>query len=315
MEPDGYFMHKYRVDGVLGSSWHPWLQDGVQKLPIQEDETATVLYMLAAHYEYGRDIEFIESLYNPFIEPAADFMCTYIESDTGLPRDSYDLWEEKYGSSTYTAASVYGALHAAARLSAVLGKTAHVRRYTDAAESIKKSILTYLYDPTKGVFIKHVHHDRMHQLTYDRTCDISSLFGVVAFGVLDVSDRRIQNALIIMLECLKVPTVHGGYMRYEHDQYYRTSCDASPNAWCITTLWVARLKIMGAKSVKDLEEARDILNWVCDRASKSGLLPEQIHPETAEHLSATPLVWSHAEFVITVDEYIKKYQKVKGQRV
>ena len=87
-------MHKYRSDGVLGSSWHPWLQHGVPRLPIQEDETAAVVVALWEHYERCRDLEFIESLYNPFIEPAAKFMCEYIEPTTGLPQASYDLWEE-----------------------------------------------------------------------------------------------------------------------------------------------------------------------------------------------------------------------------
>jgi GH15 family glucan-1,4-alpha-glucosidase len=27
---------------------------------------------------------------------------------------------------------------------------------------------------------------------------------------------------------------------------------------------------------------------------------------TGAHLSTTPLIWSHAEFVTTVDEYLKK---------
>jgi GH15 family glucan-1,4-alpha-glucosidase len=40
----GYFLHKYNPDGSLGSSWHPWYSDGQQQLPIQEDETALVLW-------------------------------------------------------------------------------------------------------------------------------------------------------------------------------------------------------------------------------------------------------------------------------
>lgn len=310
LEPDGYLMHKYRVDGVLGSSWHPWLQNGVFKLPIQEDETATVLYMLAEHYKYAKDLEFIESLYNTFIEPAANFMCTYRESETGLPKDSYDLWEEKHGSSTYTASSVYGALCAAADLSAVLGKRDNAKRYRDIAEHIKVAILTYLFDVSSGTFIKSVRHEK-RGLVYDKTIDISSLFGVVLFGVLDVCDKRMQLAFANMTVKLKVPTAFGGYMRYEGDRYYKTSSDAPPNAWCITTLWIARYYIRLAKTKEDLENAHGILLWVCDRATASGILPEQIHPYTGEHLSTAPLVWSHAEFVTTVDEYFKKYAKLK----
>lgn len=34
---EGYFMHKYRPDKSLGSSWHPWIRDGKEQFPIQED--------------------------------------------------------------------------------------------------------------------------------------------------------------------------------------------------------------------------------------------------------------------------------------
>jgi GH15 family glucan-1,4-alpha-glucosidase len=40
------------------------------------------------------------------------------------------------------------------------------------------------------------------------------------------------------------------------------------------------------------------------------VLAEQMHPQTGEHLSTAPLIWSHAEFVITVDDYIKKYNEL-----
>src|SRR5690606_32599661 len=42
--PEGYFMHKYLPDYSLGSSWHPWVQNGKKQIPIQEDETALVIY-------------------------------------------------------------------------------------------------------------------------------------------------------------------------------------------------------------------------------------------------------------------------------
>ena len=100
-------------------------------------------------------------------------------------------------------------------------------------------------------------------------------------------------------------------MRYEGDKYYKTSESAPSNAWCITTLWIARYYIRIAKSKVELERAMEILNWTCDRATPSGILPEQIHPFTGEHLSTAPLVWSHAEFVITVDEYLKKLATLK----
>ncbi|MCF7815639.1 MAG: glycoside hydrolase family 15 protein [Candidatus Pacebacteria bacterium] len=309
LEGDGYLMHKYRVDGVLGSSWHPWVRDGMYELPIQEDETALPVYMLLKHYEQVKDLEFIESLYDPFIEPASDFMCSYIDRETGLPASSYDLWEEKFGSSTYSASVIYGALNSAAQISTLLGKRSNAEKYRTAAEKIKHAILTYLYDVEQKCFIKLVRQDN-GKIVRDTTIDISSLHGIINFGVLDVQDIRVANSLNVIEEKLKVPTSYGGFMRYEGDNYYRTSLEAPPNAWCITTLWIAQYYIKAARSRKDLEKPYGILLWVRDRASQSGILPEQINPHTGEHLSTSPLVWSHAEFVITLDRYMQRHKEL-----
>jgi oligosaccharide amylase len=310
IEKNGYLMHKYLVDGSLGSSWHPWVRNGIVELPIQEDETAAPIFMLARHYERAKDLEFIEALYNPFIEPAADFMCGYVEHETGLPSGSYDLWEEKFGTSTYTASSVYGALRAAADISALLGKRENAEKYRARAESIKQAILTYLYDVELGAFVKLVRHEG-GTLVYDKTIDVSSLHGVLYFGVLDPHDPKVKSTVAKVEEKLKVPTSFGGYMRFENDNYYRTGHDAPPNAWCITTLWMAQYYIKIANTKNDLKKAYGVLEWVYDRATKSGILPEQIHPHTGAHLSTSPLVWSHAEFVVTVDEYLKKFRILK----
>jgi oligosaccharide amylase len=309
IEPDGYLMHKYRVDGVLGSSWHPWVRDGVTELPIQEDETALVIYMLSQHYEYAKDIEFIESLYNPFIEPASQFLCRYTDEETGLPSNSYDLWEQKYGISTYTASAVYGALLGAAHLASLLGKRDPAENYRRAAERVKKGILGYLYDTDMGMFVKLLRH-KDGRIEYDKTVDMSSFFGPVYFGVLAPDDKRALSSAKVVKERLLVPTQFGGYMRYEGDDYYRTAHDAPPNAWCVTTLWMAQYIIKVAKTKKELREAYDLLRWTFDRARKSGVLPEQIHPYTGQHLSAAPLIWSQAEFVTTVEEYMKKYNSL-----
>ena len=53
-----------------------------------------------------------------------------------------------------------------------------------------------------------------------------------------------------------------------------------------------------------------ILRWTLDRATGSGILPEQIHPYTGAHLSTAPLVWSHAEYALTLDEYLKKLKSL-----
>ena len=76
---------------------------------------------------------------------------------------------------------------------------------------------------------------------------------------------------------------------------------------------MAQYHIMAAESIQGLDEAYKILQWIEQHATKSGVLAEQMHPKTGEHLSTAPLTWSHAEFVITVDEYLKKYHELSPE--
>lgn len=305
-EPAGYLMHKYRTDGVLGSSWHSWMHNGEPRLPIQEDETAAIIFTLWEHYEKCRDLEFIESLYNPFIEPAAKFLCDYIEPVTGLPQASFDLWEEKYGTSTYTSASVYGGLMAASRFAMILGKDDDARTYQAVAQRLQTAIGQYLYDKELGMFVKHVLHESDGELTYDRTLDTSSFYGLILYEVFDIDDERITTSAKTVNKTLQVQSDSKGFVRYEADGYYRMQDADSPNPWVITTLWMAQYYIKKATKLADLKKALELLEWTCSHATASGILAEQMHPRTREHLSTAPLIWSHAEYVLAVDAYMKK---------
>ncbi len=310
LEKGGYLYHKYRVDGVLGSSWHPWIQDDESILPIQEDETALTLLMLWKHYQVAKDLEFLESMYNSFIEPAAEFMVDYLEASLGLPDASFDLWEEKYGISTYTACSVFAALVAATEAANLLGKDEPARTYSAVLQRMRGAILEHLYDDDLGMFIKQVTVNKDGDVEYDKTVDMSSFFAPVFFGLLDVDDERMEKAFSVVEERLRVQSESAGYVRYENDSYYTMQDAGSPNPWVVTTLWMAQYHIKKAKNLKDLEEPYQMLEWTCSHATKSGVLAEQMHPRTREHLSTAPLTWSHAEYVITVDDYINKYKEL-----
>lgn len=312
IEPGGYLMHKYRSDGVLGSSWHPWLRNGKAQLPIQEDETAATIVAMWRYYEGSRDLEFIEALYNPFIEPAAKFMCEYIEPATGLPQASYDLWEEKYGTSTYTASSVYAALMAASRFAMILGKDDDARTYQAIAQRMQSAIASVLYKEELGMFVKHVIHGDDGELVFDNTIDISSFYGPLLFEVFDVDDEKIKKSAKTVESRLSVKSDSKGYVRYENDGYYRMQDAETPNPWVITTLWMAEYYIKKANKLSELKPALEILEWTASHATPGGVLAEQMHPHTRVHLSTSPLTWSHAEYVLAVDAYLEKVKELSN---
>jgi len=59
-----------------------------------------------------------------------------------------------------------------------------------------------------------------------------------------------------------------------------------------------------------LAKAMEFLKWTSKNALPSGVLAEQLDPYSGKPVSATPLLWSHAEFVLAVTEYIGKYQEI-----
>lgn len=306
IEKGGYLLHKYRVDGCLGSSWHPWIRNGVPQLPIQEDETASIVLMLWEHYHLTHDLEFIESLYNSFIEPAAEFMTSYMEPSLGLPASSYDLWEERFSISTYTASSVAAALHAVAQCATLLGKGERARTYESVAQQICEQVRNKLFDTNLSMFVKSLHLDQNGDEVFDTTLDMSSFYGPMYFGVVAADDPHMKIAAATVRAALTVSD-HEGYVRYTGDTYYARQDAASPNPWVITTLWMAEYYIRTAKNKSELAHALSLIEWVGEKSSPSGMLAEQMHPDTGEHLSTSPLIWSHAQFVTTVRNYAKRY--------
>ncbi|MEX0918709.1 MAG: glycoside hydrolase family 15 protein [Candidatus Paceibacterota bacterium] len=308
--PDGYFMHKYSPDKSLGSSWHGWLQpNGEFQLPIQEDETAIVLIVLWDHYRLSKNLEFIEAIYNSLIKKAADFMVTFRDEEMLLPKPSFGLWEEKFGIHTYTAATVYGALIAAANFSRLLGKTKSENRYIRAAKEIKSGILQYLYNTDEGIFYKMINKNENGEIIADRTPDVSTFFGLFNFGVLTPDDPKMMAVAEQMKREAVPKTDLGGFCRYKDDRYYRQPDSRHCNPWFVTTFWYAQWLIAKAKNEKDLAEVKEILAWSVRYAQTSGILSEQLDASSGRQLSATPLVWSHAEFVMTVVQYLNKLEE------
>ncbi|MEK7531580.1 MAG: glycoside hydrolase family 15 protein [Patescibacteria group bacterium] len=306
----GFFMHKYLPDGSLGSSWHPWIREGLPQLPIQEDETAIVLYAIGKYYRHTKDLEFIEKIFTTLIERSAEFLLSFRDTKTGLPKGSYDLWEEKYGTSTFTSSAIYGALQSAADLSAVLGKKKHETRYRKGAEEIKKGIMSYLYDEGTGNFHKLVVFSRTGGRNVDSTIDISSPYGVFNFGVLEAGDLRLKKSFDNAKAKLGANIGIGGIARYEGDGYYRAKDNTPGNPWIITTLWVAEYDIAKAQTESDFEKVREVFSWVARYALPSGMLPEQLNPDTGEQISASPLVWSHAEYVNAILKYLDRLEEL-----
>jgi glucoamylase len=295
---DGYFLHKYTSSGDLASSWHPWMKEHKPQLPIQEDETALVLWALWEHYQLRRDLEIIRPLYGPLIRRSADFMMNYRDLKTGLPLPSFDLWEERQGVLTFTLSTVYAGLSAAAKFSSLFGEHDLAKEYQEGAERIKEGLEKYLYLPNERRFARMITFQSDGSITVDPTID-ASLYALFAFGAYPATHPYVESTMNQVKSALWNPS-SGGLCRYPDDSYYRSGLSSNP--WFITTLWLGQYYIARG----ELNSAMEILQWVANHALPSGILAEQISPQTHAPLSVSPLTWSHATFVATVQKYLRK---------
>ena len=297
LHPSGYLMHKYRADGALGSSWHPYVQhDGTVAPPIQEDETALVLFVFAQYYHMHSTPRLLAEFYQQMVVPMANFLASYIDDATGLPKPSYDLWEEVFETTTYTTSVVYAALLAAADLADAADDSDHAVQWRNAAEDILGAAHKHLYNKERQAFYKGVLANE-HGIIYDDTIDLSSIFGAFMFGLFPVGSPELTAAVATMERTFNFQPGVNGLPRYENDNYYRVNFETPGNWWNITTLWMAQYYAEVGKH----EDAEKILSWVTAHAvAPTGVMAEQINPDNGASLSVAPLTWSHAEYVATL---------------
>lgn len=306
----GYFLQKYNPTGTLASGWMPWVtSDGQIQLPIQEDSTALIIVALWNHYKITRCIETINPIYHSIIIPAAEFMTRYRDSSTGLPKPSYNLWENKRAVHTYTSSTVYAGLRCAANFAELYGDDKLTEKYNRAALEIKQGIETYLYDDKLGRFLQSIN-------PRSETVD-ASLYAVSQFRVLPPDDARVVSTMKTIENILSVKTEVGGIARFYNDSYQQVvqyDPDIIPgNPWFICTLWVAEWQIRMAKTISDLQKPGNTLLWVTDRATGTGILAEQLNPFDGSPLSVSPLTWTHATFIITVMAFVEKARSLEQQ--
>src|SRR3989338_374633 len=127
----------------------------------------------------------------------------------------------------------------------------------------------------------------------------------IFLNLLVINWKRMKKAFKLLTVKLGRGINIGGFARYEGDNYSHVGGESTGNPWFVTTLWFTQYKIAIASSLFDLGEVAKDIELVA-KFAKSGMLSEQLNPLTGEPLSASPLTWSHAEYVRTVIEYDKK---------
>lgn len=232
------------------------------------------------------------------IENGKKFLEKYVQDlleGTEKVRISYDLWEMHEGVSIYSLASIFAAYQAMLNVYNALEETLDNRLKQEnftkqkvilqqQLEELKEYVVEKFYDEEKKSFVRN---------EKDRKLDISLLGLVVPFGMFSPNEKKITNTLERLNMNLRTYT--GGYLRFEQDHY------TEDRPWVIATLW----KVLYDIQLGDFKSAKESFDFVIATATEHGFLAEQVDNNKMESVWVIGLAWSHAMFVIALEEFIK----------
>lgn len=269
LEPGDILHTRYEVDGRYGTDEWP---------NFQLDGFGTWLWALGEHTRLSVD-ELSEDVIS-----AAMLIAEYLSALWRRPCS--DCWEEfPEEVHTYTLGAIFAGLKASASLVDL--------RYDDEKERVRSFILENCIQ--NGRFTKYVGWE---------VVDASLLGLAVPYGVV-TPDNPIMLATVEEIEA----TLRrgGGVHRYAEDTFY------GGGEWVLLTAWLGWYY----SKTGDFDKANALMKWVGAQADEYGWLPEQI-PSSLNDATfykpwrkrwgdiATPLLWSHAKYLILHNNLLNK---------
>jgi glucoamylase len=281
-ENEGGLYQRYYIEArIKGPCWSS-----------QIDEIATVLWGMGKHFELTGDRRFVRSVWNS-VRKAADFLAEQVSQADGLV-ETVGLWEEKFGGHIYSNAALYSGLKSSVTLAKAIGKDDLAIAWDKHAVNLRESLLNLSWDARLNRFIKTA-------VPRDENLDISLLSLSYPFDVLSADDDRIRKTAVAIESAFTFKS--GGLGRYPFDMYY------GGNPWVLTTLWLA----LYYEKVGELGKAEQLIRWTLDHSTELGLLSEQVDKENGAPMSAIPLAWSHAFFILSVLDLEEARNKIKQE--
>ena len=294
--PEGLWLQRYWTDGSLAPSW------GLHQL----DETGMVVFAYEAAWRELGDAALDRELW-PSARAAADFLCGFLDAETGLPLPSIDLWEQTDGQHAYSAAATFGGLVAAAAM-ASRHEPGLEARYRETAERVRAGIEKYLWSDEHGRYLRSRWVGRSDELgeeppaVFDRALRYptravrsvdredarvdSSLLGLSwPFRAVDPDSPRMRATVEAVGRELRLED--GGVLRHEDDDY------AGGNPWLISTLWLG----LTERQAGDDAGLNASVAYALARQTPLGLLPEQVTRD-GDPAWVVPLGWSHAMLIL-----------------
>jgi GH15 family glucan-1,4-alpha-glucosidase len=280
------FLHtRYQLDGRddHNAEWGHFQLDGY----------GTWLWGLVEHYRIAGQTEMPETIADS-VDLVVRYLCAFWK------QPNFDCWEER-GDQLHpsTLACIYGGLEAIGRFN---GRT----DLLEICAQIKQFIVEHMVHPERGYVVKSIqptYTGNEYEIGYGGV-DASTLWLCEPFQVF-AADHPVMAATISKIEA-DLKTTDGGIRRYSEDEYY------GGGAWILLTAWYGWISLASGKRL----EAEQALQWIVKQADSLGRLPEQVaHAETDSDVyqgwlsrwgtPATPLLWSHAMFLVLNFQLVK----------
>lgn len=272
----------FRKDKLLFSNYSTNGRIGSMGRMFQPDQMGTVLW--AVHRFVNGDPK--RALpYRNLVDLTCEGLCAAWNKTFFLP-NTVDLWEDGFRQTSSRIENNFTySLAACSRGLALANELFPHKQWKQVAALMQKKI-GEAYDTEHGYFLRN------HGKIDDRNVDASTLGLVWPFEMVKPTDQKISSTVDVIERTL---VVDGGMHRFQFD-YFDSEGTAweGGGAWPVLNCWLAIvLNRMG-----ESERANAYFSWVVDHVDR--FIPEQIF--TDFRVGISPLVWSHALFVLAADE-------------
>jgi GH15 family glucan-1,4-alpha-glucosidase len=319
-----YFINKFSKLEQYKEIFHRYNQEGLPCVTRkhEHDNTGLIIHGIYDTYLHNEDETFLDNMW-PLIDKCTQAILSF--SKTGLintERSIHEFFRLENGYEIWANSSCCRALYDASKIAKILNHEKESKKWESKAKQIERNMKNKLFNKKLGVFIKNT--------KFPNAPDISQL-SPFYFNLID-SKKILKNTMKYLRKHIWHKEL-GGFRRFRKfeickDWHWYTGGSGS---WCFSTAWGARFyRELGMK-----KEYKECLNWINKVALRTGgLLPEHIatkdeydmwkRGETefsnrvmdgmkrAERLSskfkekiiywATPLGWSHAEYILLKKE-------------
>lgn len=311
---DGMWEQRFFTDGILAPCWG-----------YQIDETASVIFGIYNHYVHIKDVKFLENNLK-MCEKATKFLIKYVENILEIEEEdlvkkeitekykkifeihkqvSYDLWEMNEGVHLYSISSIIAGFESMKKIYELLEiKDDNSRLKKEKRNNIIIKLNKYIVLLKEYIKTNFIDSDLkiLKRNLKDSNMDISVIGSVYPFDIFNANEKVIKNTVDKINMTLRTYT--GGYLRFENDNYM-----GGNNPWIITTLWMALYYIQAG----NIDLAEECFKFVVNNSSDYGFLSEQVNNEDKDFKWVIGLGWSHAMFIIVLEELVKAKNKNSGK--